>query len=216
MDRKHLHQKPKHIQCKWCPMKFDKMSGYKQHELSHTGQRDHQCKYCDKKFKLYTHMTRHVRLSIFIVRLLAVKYATSILVDRTIAISIIKVFFSKNFSPVFSNLPPHRHSKPYKCELCTASFAHKQDLQRHELNTHLTARKYKCHICGKAFAISKTLNRHLDSHVSAESGGKNFPCFFCDKSFNRRDNCNVHMRSVPRQNHTPPRLQRWPRIHLRR
>ncbi|KAJ8247105.1 hypothetical protein GJAV_G00258790 [Gymnothorax javanicus] len=100
----------------------------------------------------------------------------------------------------------YRHEKneeTFTCSLCSFSFAHRAQLERH-VATHkqdreqpqlLTQgagnRKFKCTECGKAFKYK----HHLKEHLRIHSGEKPYECPNCKKRFSHSGSYSSHISS---------------------
>ncbi|KAJ3248973.1 Metallothionein expression activator [Chytriomyces hyalinus] len=55
----------------------------------------------------------------------------------------------------------HSGERPHKCNLCTATFSRKHDLQRHVRTLHAKERPHVCSICEQGFLNPDQLRRHI-------------------------------------------------------
>ncbi|KAM9343157.1 zinc finger E-box-binding homeobox 2a isoform 2-T3 [Pholidichthys leucotaenia] len=100
----------------------------------------------------------------------------------------------------------YRHEKneeSFPCPLCTDTFNHRAQLERH-MATHkptggehppltdgATNRKFKCGECGKAFKYK----HHLKEHLRIHSGEKPYECSNCKKRFSHSGSYSSHISS---------------------
>lgn len=115
------------------------------------------------------------------------------------------------------HLPTHEgHEKPYKCELCPASYACKQNLVVH-VRRHKGEKPFTCHFCTSSFAstserytherchtgerpyvcefcgMGHTTSSHLNNHRRTQHlDERNFVCDICDKRFSRPAQLRMH------------------------
>ncbi|XP_030760348.1 zinc finger E-box-binding homeobox protein zag-1 isoform X2 [Sitophilus oryzae] len=81
---------------------------------------------------------------------------------------------------------------PYGCAQCSASFASKEQLEKHEL-LHSPNAQVSCKICNKTFANVYRLQRHMISHDESAVLRK-FKCTECDKAFKFKHHLKEHIR----------------------
>ncbi|RWS26843.1 transcription factor IIIA-like protein [Leptotrombidium deliense] len=112
----------------------------------------------------------------------------------------------------------HGGEKPFKCNMCSASFALKCRLKKHmkrhegypckeescdfvaeswsELVKHKSVdhkKQFKCDMCGSTFLTPGNLDNHIVTHFENE-----FHCSFegCDRNFQRPSNLKIHTNAV--------------------
>lgn len=83
-------------------------------------------------------------------------------------------------------------SRPFDCKLCSKTFKHKCDLERHT-KTHYGIRPHNCLDCKKTFSSRSDLNRHRRIHT----GYRPFKCHIqnCAKAFPQRTDLSRHIRT---------------------
>ncbi|XP_068202334.1 zinc finger protein Xfin-like [Palaemon carinicauda] len=77
--------------------------------------------------------------------------------------------------------------KPFKCEVCTKSFAKKQYLTKHKYR-HREVKPHPCDICGKRFAQKFEVAVHKIKHT----GERPYQCDICRKPFRSKVNLLNH------------------------
>lgn len=80
--------------------------------------------------------------------------------------------------------------KPFKCDICSASFIRYGHLQRHLL-IHSDDKPYKCKVCPKSF----TQYRNLQTHMYKHTGERPYRCRYCPKGFTQYGTLQAHERT---------------------
>ena len=83
----------------------------------------------------------------------------------------------------------HERKKPFKCNICDASFAVKGNLKKHLASVHEGKKPFTCNFCDTSFREKGSLKKHT---ASVHERKKPFKCSVCDTSFAVRGNLNKH------------------------
>merc|ERR1719312_1738959 len=93
----------------------------------------------------------------------------------------------------WSGLRKHQRShsglKPYNCDECNMSFAHKDKLKDHKMR-HAGIKSFICETCSKGFFTRDKLKRHIRTHT----GERPFECAECFQTFIQKKDLNNHMK----------------------
>ena len=80
----------------------------------------------------------------------------------------------------------HTGERPFKCKFCNKRFTRKSGLKDH-VRTHTGERPFSCTVCGKRFKQNSYLKSHMRIHT-----GEKFACDICQKRFSRRNYLKLH------------------------
>nr|XP_026690410.1 PR domain zinc finger protein 1 [Ciona intestinalis] len=83
------------------------------------------------------------------------------------------------------------NAEMYHCTICTASYPHKFELNRHVKVSHV--RPHRCTQCGKGFGHRNYLKVHIET---VHMGRKTHQCRLCGKYLSTGGNLNVHVRTI--------------------
>ena len=87
----------------------------------------------------------------------------------------------------------HDGKKPFKCNICEASFPQKQNLNIHIASVHEGKKPFKCNSCDASFVSKHGLTVHI---YSVHEFKKPFKCNDCSMSFSLKGNLNRHVTSL--------------------
>ena len=175
------------LKCNTCDKFFQEKSQMKTHlifcelrksEVIET----YQCDVCCKSFNslggLKAHKNTHSRSNKFVCALCDNEFITR--VDLRIHMAI------------HSSGRPH-----YKCTFCGKRFTTKSKLSVHS-KIHSNKKCYKCDSCNREFKYEACLKQHKCKKEAVEPiikvNNRYYPCFVCDKIFDRRSHLDIHMR----------------------
>ncbi|XP_067613633.1 zinc finger protein 271-like [Eurosta solidaginis] len=97
--------------------------------------------------------------------------------------------YSSHYSVLRHHEQVHVGARVFKCQHCSASFAHGNTLTYH-MAKHTGIRNNKCDKCPKEFVHRHELTLHMRTHT----GDKPHKCKHCSKAFAHRSNLVTHMR----------------------
>jgi len=83
----------------------------------------------------------------------------------------------------------HAGLRPFKCEVCSARFTRRADVDRHHKVLHKKVRPFQCEICKKRFSTRRLLRRHVENHESSA----NYQCTQCNYKFGKKEYYDSHM-----------------------
>ena len=92
----------------------------------------------------------------------------------------------------------HRTTKDFKCDLCSAAFKRKAELQIHR-RRHTKPYSVYCEVCGQGCFSGRELVEHRRIHT----GEKPFACSICDYRCAHKPNLKIHMKVHNKQT-VPP------------
>lgn len=84
----------------------------------------------------------------------------------------------------------HTGKKPYSCDVCQASFAHKSMLRLHK-RTHTNKKPFSCEVCASSFTQMLGLHRHIQTHTEVQP----FSCEVCGSYFAQKLSFLIHKRT---------------------
>lgn len=150
------------IKCTKCDAEpeFD-LPGYFKHYKDY---HKYQCKLCDKSLVTKSGYDYHMSLHTSTVR-----YKCTVKHCRRSYVTM---------EQLKCHIPTHNITKIYPCNLCDATFKHKDNLNYH-LKQHAGKKDHLCSMCGRAFFQSGALQIHMLRHTNT----KRFCCELCGKGF---------------------------------
>ena len=89
----------------------------------------------------------------------------------------------------------HEERKTLPCDRCGKIFLSKQGLDAHIQGFHEKLKPFQCEICTDKKSFSQL--QSLQYHLRVVHGNiKQFECEICSKSFGKKSNLTVHMKST--------------------
>ncbi|XP_029935538.1 zinc finger protein 678-like [Myripristis murdjan] len=116
---------PKVFTCQVCSKSFRFKSLLASHSLTHTGVKPHACEFCDRTFRRFSHLKRHRE----------VVHANGAKLPESFVCSICGKDM-KCKSNLERHAIIHTGEKPFACDLCTARFNRRGNLQEHKKRVH--------------------------------------------------------------------------------
>lgn len=181
----------KKFMCGQCGMMFRCPGELRDHEVTHTGEKVFQCPKCPKSYCFKESYRKHMASH----DMPADKYKCQVC----------GLCFKTN-GGLKQHKPVHTGERPHKCSHCPASYGRISGLKSHML-THSVQKEQKCPICGKHFKRYSEVNQHVRFYHQKQ---KPFACFYCSKTYPRKDYRKRHMVSAhPEElrNNPPPAIE---------
>ncbi|XP_053948200.1 zinc finger protein 239-like [Anastrepha ludens] len=165
--------KPKIFLCQACPKTFREAGGLKNHELSHTENRErYPCDKCNQTFSTPYTYKRHIQTH---------EDNRKPIYQCT---QCEKSFLHKSGLTIHEL---HHKGATLECHICQKRYVRQIDLDTH-LRTHSGESPFECHICDKSFIHKRILNRHLQYH----EGYFSYTCLTCGAKFSKYDKYYLH------------------------
>ncbi|XP_055598496.1 zinc finger protein 197-like [Uranotaenia lowii] len=184
------------VECDICHQ-FVSKKNFREHQVTHKGQRDYPCTFCNKLFKVQRTARRHIQNHINAQNKRRKCYDCSAVFDD-----------ESQIPPHYKELHPAKH--PYSCPICrTAGFYTRTELEDHcHKHTGLersqvaakkpveqykvdNAQVYECTLCRRSFSAKRTVVAHFLMHTD-----RPHVCAHCQASFRAKAALSDHMLDV--------------------
>ncbi|XP_042142395.1 gastrula zinc finger protein XlCGF49.1-like [Ixodes scapularis] len=168
----HPHREEKY-QCRFCPFSSCRLSGLKQHERTHTGEKPFSCAVCHKKFAQKVRLQAHEKIHT----------GEKPFKCQTCG----KAFSDKSNLQVHNRI--HTGERPFRCQTCQKAFAKSGNLTQHR-RVHMGDKPYRCRACGAPFKQWFQLRCHEELHGVDPP----FHCKQCGEKFLKEADLNAHQK----------------------
>ncbi|KAF5278371.1 hypothetical protein FQA39_LY05860 [Lamprigera yunnana] len=186
------HTAKRHYQCIVCLKMFTSIKALKAHLRRHMHGKAKQINYymcpkCNKVYNSVTKMKLHIKYHADNEEPVKTQPITEVIMQQPMmetANGLLPITPS-TLSKTFTQEKP----RPYKCQVCEASFTRTVHLRRH-MAIHSGERKFNCEICKKWFCHS-----YAKDHMKIHIGEKTFECKDCGKKFRSNTVLKRHLTS---------------------